>query len=1107
MKNILIFILIANYSLSQAQNEANIWYFGDHAGLDFISGNPIALLNGAIFTSEGCSTISDQNGGVLFYTNGVTVWNNNHSIMQNGSGLMGNSSSTQSSIVIPNPSNNGIFYIFTVDAIENNLAAGLRYSTVDINQNGGLGLVLNKNVLLYSPSCEKITSVKHANGIDYWVVGHKWNSNTFYSYIVSDGGIGAPILTNIGSSHEGNIRNAIGYMKISPEGNKIALAIETDRLVELFDFNDQTGMITNAISFDCPNSQRTYGVEFSPDGTKLYISSWDPASFIYQFDLEYTGSGGIGNSAIKIYPTSISSDNIQRAAIQLGPDKRIYVARRYQNYLGVINSPNELGQNCSYLDQGISLSGKESLFGLPTFIQSFFYEGQDFSFDNNCLFDTTFFHLANTSNLISVHWDFDDPSSGNLNFSTDFNPYHIFSSPGNFDVELISYFTSFIDTTLKTITINPLPELFLGNDTTLCNDNSIVLNAGSGFLEYLWQDGSTSSYYSVDTSGLYWVKVTNQFGCSNYDSIHITMSPSIIADLGNDTILCSSQAYFLDPGNDFTSYLWQNGSNDSSLFVSSGGLYWVAVTNEYGCNAVDSIYISFLPSPEINLGNDTLICSGTALILEANPGFVSYLWNDGTTNPTLLVDTSGVFWLEITNEFGCSATDTISVSFYPMAFEELDLGSDTSFCESTGYILHAGSGYTFYQWQNGSNDSILIADTTGLYYVYVENPCSFGYDSVYLEVFPVSEIDLGNDTTLCAGSVVLLDPGFGFESYLWQDGTLNQFYSAGQSGLYWVEVIDNNYCPAFDTIAINFISPDPELGNDTVVCSGEFVTFQASGGFVNYSWQDGSVLPFFSTSIVGTYWCEVTDTMGCMGSDSVLLQVKFPPAVVLGNDTSFCPGDDFLLTVSIQDSDSVFHWQDGSTDSSYQVTEPGYYWVSAMNDCGSGWDSVYVAINSLPFVFLGNDTIIATEDQILLDAGSWFDAYLWPDGSALQTFQVNEAGTYWVNVFDGICYNSDTIIIEPVNCDLFIPIVFTPNGDQYNESFYARASEDIYDFHLSVFSRWGELIWETFDKEGKWNGTHNGRSAAEGTFFWILKYKCLGAPQDFMKNGSVTLLR
>lgn len=694
-------------------------------------------------------------------------------------------------------------------------------------------------------------------------------------------------------------------------------------------------------------------------------------------------------------------------------------------------------------------------------------------------------------------------------------------STANYSSNTNSMSSNFISNDSTLCGLLPLEAQFIASDTIICVNQCINFYDQSFYNPTNWKwyfEGGTPNISLIqnpenicyDSPGKFDVKliVSNNYLTDSIlysDKITVNLNPNLF--LGNDTLICSNGAFILTPGSGFSNYLWQNGSTDSSLLITSGGLYWVTVTNEFGCTATDSIYISLLPSPEVNLGNDTLICQGNELLLNAGSGFSSYLWNDGSTNSTYLVDTTGVFWVEVSNEFECTSIDSIVVTFYPIAFEELDLGPDTSFCESTGYILNAGSGYTYYQWQDGSNDSIFVVDTSGLYYVYVENPCSFGYDSVYLEVFPNSEIDLGNDTTVCSGSVILLDPGFGFLSYLWQDGSLNQFYSAGQSGMFWVEVIDNNNCPAFDTISIDFISPDPDIGNDTVICTGNFVTFYATGGFVNYSWQDGSGLTYFTSGTPGTYWCEVTDTMGCIGSDSVNLEVNYPPIIALGNDTSFCSGEDFWLNVSIPDSSSSFQWQDGSTDSSYKVNESGYYWVSAMNDCGSTSDSVHIAINPLPFVFIGYDTIIGVDDKILLDAGSGFEEYQWPDGSGLQTYLVNEAGTYWVNVFDGICYNSDTIRIEPVDCDLFIPIAITPNGDLFNEYFYAQASEDIYDFHLSVFTRWGEMIWETFEKEGKWDGTHNGQNAAEGSYFWIAAYKCIGAPQEFLKKGSVTLLR
>jgi len=145
--------------------------------------------------------------------------------------------------------------------------------------------------------------------------------------------------------------------------------------------------------------------------------------------------------------------------------------------------------------------------------------------------------------------------------------------------------------------------------------------------------------------------------------------------------------------------------------------------------------------------------------------------------------------------------------------------------------------------------------------------------------------------------------------------------------------------------------------------------------------------------------------------------------------------------------------------------------------------------------------------QIELDAGNGFVNYLWSDGSEMQAITIDEGGSYWVDVFDGQCYNTDSIYIEPIECDMFIPIVFTPNWDGTNDYFYTESSKDIIDFDLQIYNRWGENIWDTQNKDDKWDGLRDGRKAAEGTYFWVLNYKCVGSPHEFEKKGSVTLLR
>ncbi len=668
--------------------------------------------------------------------------------------------------------------------------------------------------------------------------------------------------------------------------------------------------------------------------------------------------------------------------------------------------------------------------------------------------------------------------------------------------------------------LNPPVANLEASDTLICVDDCISfidlsLNNPTSWNWYF--EGGTPATSSnqnpqicYHTPGQFNVKLvtSNQYGA---DSIvlanYITVMPKPDVNIGNDTLICEGTVLTLNAGPGFDSYIWNTGSSDSTIIISMPGLYWVQVTNEFGCIATDSINIELLPSPEINLGNDTLICVGDSLSLSAGPGFESYLWSTGSTDSTIVIDTTGIFWVEVTNEFGCSSIDSITIGIYPDA-ANINLGNDTTFCYGQEFVIIAGSGYTFYEWQDGSNDSIFIADTAGIYYVHVMNPCGEGWDTIQLSLYPITEISLGNDTSAClSDGFILLDPGMGFQSYLWQDGSQNQVYYANQTGEYWVEVIDSYGCPVYDTISLNFIDPDPELGADTAICNGEEITFSASSGFVNYLWNDGTTSLSITTSNEGTYWCEVTDSLGCTGMDSVLLSLIYPPDISLGNDTSVCTGDSLTLFISPYDSNYVYLWFDGSSDSVKIIGEEGYYWVQASNSCGSDFDSVFVSLLPLPYVNIGNDTIIGIKDDITLDAGSGFESYLWNTGSEYQTITVSDSGSYWVRVSDGVCFNSDTINIEKVKCDLFVPIVFTPNWDNYNDYFYAVASDDITEFELIVYNRWGETMWETTDLNGKWDGKKKNRDCDTGTYFWVAKYKCLLSNKTFTLRGSVTLLR
>lgn len=374
-----------------AQNQANRWYFGNGAGIDFNSGQPVALTNGQTYLqnghAEGTAVICDGNGSLLFYTNGETIWNKAHGVMGNGSGLMGSYSAAQSSLILPLPGSQRLFYVFTLDDFNNNLQDGFRYSVVDMCLENQYGLVVSgqKNILIANTMGEQLTAVRHANGKDYWVIVHKFFSKDFYAYLFSSAGLSAtPVITSIGSMHTSTAplpASALGIMKASPNGRRIGIVTANGgKIREVFDFDNSTGVLSNFINLHTPAdiNQDAYNCSFSPDNTKFYLTF---NIKVWQYDL--TAGGGTA-SAIQNSKTLINGTSTgNNYALQLAPDGKIYIGEYGAPYLSVINSPNSAGLACGYVQNAINLLGKNCNFGLPNFVDSFSYSNKDIS----CLTD------------------------------------------------------------------------------------------------------------------------------------------------------------------------------------------------------------------------------------------------------------------------------------------------------------------------------------------------------------------------------------------------------------------------------------------------------------------------------------------------------------------------------------------------------------------------------------------------------------------------------------------------------------------------------------------------------------------------------------------------
>ena len=669
----IISILIFSTLFTSAQNEGNIWYFGENAGLDFNSGVPVALTDGQLNTLEGCATISDNNGDLLFYTDGMTVYNKNHIVMPNGFGLLGHNSSTQSAIIVKKPGSTFIYYIFTVDGMSGNLG-DLNYSEVDISLDGGLGDVnANKNILLVASTCEKITAIKHQNSSDFWVIVRLENSNTYHSYLLTSTGMNMiPVITNIGPIYF----DAIGYLKSSPNGSKIAAAnYISGNTIDIFDFNNATGMLTNIITIN--NVLNPYGIEFSPDGNLLYAGDISTGE-IYQYNLL---APNIENSQVSIgFVQQFSAGFEFSAACQLGPDNKIYIANIFAPNLSVINNPNVLGIGCNFDPNGVNLGGKLSLAGLPTFYSSIFLSNT-VDFINLCYGDSTYFTSTNTF-LDSLIWNFGDINSGNSNISTNDSTYHIFADTGNFDVTLYSYLNNIIDTSITSIYINPLPDVNLGIDTAICEGDTLSLDITLQDASYLWNDNSTNPNYNLFSAGDYSVIVTDSNGCINSDTIHVVLNPLPYINLGDDIEICEGDdILILDVYLEEASYLWNDNSTISSFNIDDTGVYSVILTDSNGCSNSDTINVIINPLPTsdftfdpqpANLNNPNILFTNISLI------DTSYQWNfgDGTiienlNNINHTYQFSGEYDVSLIslNEFGCVDTVIYQIIIDPGGFD------------------------------------------------------------------------------------------------------------------------------------------------------------------------------------------------------------------------------------------------------------------------------------------------------------------------------------------------------------------------------------------------------------------------------------------------------
>ena len=624
MHKLVFAIFFVTLSFIGFSQENNIWYFGNKAGIDFNPTPngvlPVSLANSEMTASEGTASICNKQGSLLFYTNGVTIYNRNHQVMQNGDNLKGHLSAVQSSLIIPVPGNPNIYYVFTTDAIENDFENGYRYSIVDMTLAGGLGAVTTKNVLISASCTERMVAARHADGTSVWLILNNNNSNIFQAWLFTCAGLAtSPVISTVGDVMNQNLFVNSGSMKISPDGKMLCqthfatVGPNSINFAQLFDFNNQTGLISNPRKLTLPNTQ-VIGSEFSPDSKLLYLVA-PFTKEIFQLEATLATPDDIVNSR-----TRIPVPNTTYYGIQLGPDGKIYFAQS-SSYLSVISKPNVKGLGCNFQKDKIDLAPGFSVLGLPNFINDLSVNplnGFDYSISDTCTATVSFNGFATLAGTLSWEWDF-----GDGNTSTQQSPVHSYADgtrPYTVTLKISSgNGCAFIERSRVVYPggLNILPAFSFvakcdSGYVRFVNESNIFPDAGG--VQYRWNfgDGNFSTeenpIHSYPSGGTFNVtlEVITSAACLNksvtipinLDHLDIQAPPDMTVEANVPVQL------FVTGGGSQFAWSPKTGLSDSTLsnpvaLPPKSMWYKVTVENDAGCVDSDSVYIKVNPKPGI----------------------------------------------------------------------------------------------------------------------------------------------------------------------------------------------------------------------------------------------------------------------------------------------------------------------------------------------------------------------------------------------------------------------------------------------------------------------------------------------------------------------------
>lgn len=656
-------------------------------------------------------------------------------------------------------------------------------------------------------------------------------------------------------------------------------------------------------------------------------------------------------------------------------------------------------------------------------------------------------------------------------------------------------------TAVDSIRINVAPEyqLQLAPDVTLCNTLGYQLNVQHNVpppfsinwspANFLNNPNIAAPTVMFDTTATYQVEVTDAQGCSAVDSIAVIDAfDSLISPVNLSA--CQGQSLMLNAQFPGCTYAWNHGPTTQTVTVTTTDVYIVEITDPQGCHTVKTFFVNFDPLPVADLGPDTLVCGASSLVLDAQSPGNNVVWSTNATTEQISVTTSGTYGLTITSPQGCSASDTIGVQFAPLPFDQLQ---DITVCGSTPALLDAGNSGSTYLWNTAETTRTIAPSTSGTYSVTVTTPqnCSATFDAL-VDIVPLPTVDLGPDTVLCTGQLLLLDAGNPDADPLWNTGETTQVILPTTSGTYSVTITDGP-CVASDEVTVTFDPLPEDLLQDVTVCEDQSVTLDAGNPGCTYIWNNAATTQSIHPTVGGTYSVTVTTPESCSATFTAEVAFVAHPVVELGPDTVLCQGD--VLTLDAGDQGTSYAWSTGAQTPTIDVLNSGQYSVTVGNGYCQTSDEVHATFNPAPSRLTSHELFTCLDEEphfVVIDAGNPGSDFDWSTGEHTQVILAGAYGWYFVDVtnpFD--CSARDSVVVtEFCPATIYVPNTFTPNSDGINDT-WGPVGKNIATLELIVFDRWGGVLFQTNDPLDMWDGTTHGEPVKNDVYVWKMRYRFL----------------